>query len=168
MITLPMASTATHRVLLGQDTPVRELVPSTLVTVQAAFPPVGLLGRDHVARVVYRNAETDAGARHPVHKVGAVHVGHRPGRRPAGRVARGDQRAAAGWIKPTGESKPAAPLLNTEARSGTRHAIHIIDAAKLDLLPGCLPPRGVLEVTIAPVQSTATQKLMVGQDTYKG
>jgi hypothetical protein len=40
-------STATQRPLLGQDTPFRELVftlvPSTLVTVQAVAPPVGLL-----------------------------------------------------------------------------------------------------------------------------
>jgi hypothetical protein len=44
---LPPLSTATQRPLLGQDTPFRELVstlvPSTLVTVQAVAPPVGLL-----------------------------------------------------------------------------------------------------------------------------
>src|SRR6202521_2313641 len=41
--TLPLLSTATQRTLLGQDTLTRELVPSTLVTVQAAAPPMGLL-----------------------------------------------------------------------------------------------------------------------------
>src|SRR2546426_11079554 len=38
-----MPSTATQKVMLGQDTPVRGLVPSTFVSVQAALPPVGLL-----------------------------------------------------------------------------------------------------------------------------
>jgi hypothetical protein len=41
--TLPLPSTATQRPLLGQETPVRELLVSTLVRVQAAAPPVGLL-----------------------------------------------------------------------------------------------------------------------------
>jgi hypothetical protein len=41
--TSPLASTATQRPLLAQDTPDRALVSSTRVTVQAAAPPVGLL-----------------------------------------------------------------------------------------------------------------------------
>jgi hypothetical protein len=41
--TLPPLSKATHRPLLGQDTPDIELKKSTWVTVQAAAPPVGLL-----------------------------------------------------------------------------------------------------------------------------
>src|SRR2546426_12037011 len=43
MTTLPPRSAATQRLLLGQDTPARAVEPSTLVTVQAAAPPVGLL-----------------------------------------------------------------------------------------------------------------------------
>src|SRR5207248_1592179 len=41
--TLPLPSTATQRLMLGQETSDRELVPSTLATFQAAAPPSGLL-----------------------------------------------------------------------------------------------------------------------------
>src|SRR5256885_1398415 len=43
MTTLPPRSAATQRLLLGQDTPARAVEPSTLVTVHATAPPVGLL-----------------------------------------------------------------------------------------------------------------------------
>src|ERR1051325_5206499 len=43
MITLPMPSTTTQKVVLGQDTPVTGFVPSTFVTVHAAFPSVGFV-----------------------------------------------------------------------------------------------------------------------------
>ena len=41
--TLPKLSTATHRLLLGQDTPVRKLEPSTCASFQAVAPPIGLV-----------------------------------------------------------------------------------------------------------------------------
>src|SRR5437773_10942408 len=41
--TLPKVSTATHRLTVGQDTPVTSLELSTLAIAQAAAPPVVLL-----------------------------------------------------------------------------------------------------------------------------
>src|ERR1051325_2763461 len=121
MITLPMPSMTTQKVVLGQDTPVTGVVPSTFVTVHAAFPSVGFVDVITLPTLSTATHKLALGHEIPCTKLAPATVAETHAAAAPGGLLERTGVLLGGGIKPAGASlPPASPFTNTQ-RLGPAH-----------------------------------------------